>query len=96
MRGPVAGQVSGIADLVPGAELDELVFNPCGYSANGILEDSYFTIHVTPQPYCSFASFETNVPLSQYTHLINRVVAVFRPRRFQVPAPFLCQRDRVA
>ena len=77
-------QVSGIADLVPGMTLDELVFNPCGYSANGILDGSYFTIHVTPQPYCSFASFETNLPLEQYTALIAQVVAIFQPRRFQV------------
>ena len=69
---------------MPNAALDELVFNPCGYSANGVLDDVYFTIHVTPQPYCSFASFETNVPMDKYTSLINRVAAIFRPRRFQV------------
>ena len=80
----VATTASGIADLVPGAAIDELVFSPCGYSANGLLDESYFTIHVTPQSYCSFASFETNVPQHEYTALINRVVAVFRPRRFQV------------
>lgn len=79
-----SSKVSGIADLVPGAELDDLVFDPCGYSSNGLLEDSYFTIHVTPQPYCSFASFETNLPQANYTQLINRVVAVFKPRRFQI------------
>jgi acetolactate synthase regulatory subunit len=77
-------EVSGIAALAPGAMLDDLVFNPCGYSANGLLGASYYTIHVTPQPYCSFASFETNLPLARDPSLLQRVLAVFRPRRFQV------------
>lgn len=79
-----SSKMSGILDLVPEASLDDLVFNPCGYSANGILDDSYFTIHVTPQPECSFASFETNIPLESYTNLINKVLKVFCPRRCTV------------
>lgn len=72
----------GIMDLMPGATVDDLVFDPCGYSANGILDESYFTIHVTPQTECSYASFETNIVLNDYTDLINKVLKVFRPGRF--------------
>lgn len=79
-----ASRASGIMDLVPEAQVDDLVFDPCGYSANGVIDESYFTIHVTPQPECSFASFETNIPLENYTNLINKVVRVFCPRRFTV------------
>ena len=27
---------SGIADLLPGSDIDEFVFEPCGYSMNGL------------------------------------------------------------
>eukprot|EP00294_Goniomonas_avonlea_P014012 CAMPEP_0114554924 /NCGR_PEP_ID=MMETSP0114-20121206/8471_1 /TAXON_ID=31324 /ORGANISM="Goniomonas sp, Strain m" /LENGTH=370 /DNA_ID=CAMNT_0001740007 /DNA_START=54 /DNA_END=1166 /DNA_ORIENTATION=+ len=76
-------QRSGIDKLVPGSTVQAHVFDPCGYSINGILGESYFTIHVTPESHCSYASFETNLPLTSYDQLINSVLAVFRPRRAQ-------------
>eukprot|EP01104_Vermistella_antarctica_P006304 TRINITY_DN17016_c1_g1_i1.p1 TRINITY_DN17016_c1_g1~~TRINITY_DN17016_c1_g1_i1.p1 ORF type:complete len:457 (+),score=120.71 TRINITY_DN17016_c1_g1_i1:542-1912(+) len=71
--------VTGIADLIPGATTDEFQFDPCGYSVNGLLDDVYFTIHVTPEPECSFVSFETNLSLRNFAPLINHVVSIFRP-----------------
>merc|ERR1712222_171244 len=61
-------QKSGIDKLLPGMKMDDFLFSPIGYSMNGIMEESseehkdpsFMTIHVTPQPSCSFASFETN------------------------------------
>ncbi len=48
----------------------------------------YFTVHVTPEPNCSFASFETNVPGGQKgretADIIEHVVSIFRPGRFSV------------
>lgn len=73
---------SGIAALVPGAVIDDCAFEPCGYSMNAILFDSYTTVHVTPESSCSYASFETNQSLKSYTSLIKNVLSVFRPRRF--------------
>ena len=52
-------ETSGIAGLIPGSSLDSFLFSPCGYSMNGLKGDKYWTIHVTPQPSCNFASFET-------------------------------------
>lgn len=86
-------QVTGIADLMPGANLDPLMFDPCGYSINAIKDHHYFTIHVTPQSHCSFASFETNIDSEilegtsatgkkTYGHLINQVLKIFKPRKF--------------
>lgn len=75
---------SGIGDLLPGAVCDDFLFDPCGYSVNGLLDDAYFTIHVTPQTACSYASFETNHNMDSYDELIKKVIAVFRPGHFSV------------
>jgi S-adenosylmethionine decarboxylase len=72
---------SGIYALVPGATVDDKAFEPCGYSMNAILFDTYATIHITPEQACSYASFETNNPLKSYTALINNVLGVFKPGR---------------
>ncbi|KAH8890077.1 putative S-adenosylmethionine decarboxylase proenzyme [Thozetella sp. PMI_491] len=84
----------------PDAKIDAYLFSPCGFSANGVIpapqidEEQgskaahYFTVHVTPEPNCSFASFETNVPGGQQgretADIIEHVVGIFRPGRFSV------------
>lgn len=50
----------------------------------GSLQQAYFTIHVTPEPQCSFVSFETNAVLPNYTALIRSVVSLFEPSSFCV------------
>jgi len=74
--------ISGISSLCPGATIDETHFAPCGYSMNGIAHDAYYTIHVTPEPECSYVSFETNAILTSYSALVRNVLRVFKPRRF--------------
>lgn len=73
---------SGIDVLCPGAQIDEAAFTPCGYSMNAILYDAYFTIHITPEPACSYVSFETNACIGDYTPLVRNVLATFKPKRF--------------
>ncbi|CAG8729819.1 13053_t:CDS:1, partial [Dentiscutata heterogama] len=77
---------TGLKNLYPSAKLDSFLFKPCGYSANGLLEDSYFTIHVTPELNCSYASFETNIPLAHGTisEIIHQLIAIFEPGKFIV------------
>ncbi len=77
-------RVSGIDTLCPGATIDEAHFTPCGYSMNALLHDAYYTIHVTPEAACSYASFETNAVLPSYSALIRNVLRVFRPNRFLI------------
>ncbi|KAK3815277.1 MAG: adenosylmethionine decarboxylase [Benniella sp.] len=57
-------QETGLAGLFPQAQLDSFLFTPCGYSANALQDGNYYTIHVTPEPVCSYASFETNIPVN--------------------------------
>lgn len=75
-------RVTGISEFLPGALIDAALFDPCGYSANGLLDNSYFSIHVTPQEECSYASFETNIKVSCYKELISKVLKTFKPGRF--------------
>ncbi|KAK9449322.1 S-adenosylmethionine decarboxylase [Limtongia smithiae] len=80
----------GFQKLYPSARIDAFSFSPCGYSANGVTDGThhYFTVHVTPEEQCSYASFESNVP----THVSGRnpldvvdyVVDIFGPDQFSV------------
>jgi len=74
----------GVAELLEDSETDEFNFTPCGYSMNGLAKQAYYTIHVTPEPICSYASFETNLSLPSYTKLINHVLSIFKPNTFTV------------
>jgi len=76
--------VSGIANLIPGSINDEIQFEPCGYSINGINKDAFYTIHITPEPGFSYVSFETNLKLTDYTSLVNNVINVFKPGKISV------------
>jgi len=70
---------SGVMELIDEQQTDEFNFAPCGYSMNGLADSVYSTIHVTPEPQCSYASFETNCAASSYKQLILRVFAIFKP-----------------
>lgn len=75
---------SGIEDLMPGSVIDDFLFSPMGYSCNGLVDSSYWTIHITPQDHCSYVSFETNSVMDSYTDLIAKVVRTFKPSSFTV------------
>jgi len=75
-------KAAGIDSLCPGALLDSRAFQPCGYSMNAILFHSYYTMHITPEDGSSYASFETNQKMENYTSLVANVVRTFKPKRF--------------
>lgn len=80
-----ATQKSGIDKLFQSMQVDDFLFNPCGYSMNGFLRTGhYLTIHVTPEVDFSYVSFETNAPLSSYIELISKVLRLFQPNKFMM------------
>ncbi|XP_058805174.1 S-adenosylmethionine decarboxylase proenzyme [Phymastichus coffea] len=86
---------SGIDKLLPGMTIDDFLFEPCGYSMNGVSKSGcYMTIHITPEPDFSYVSFESNVPAACYRQVIERVLATFKPARFVVT--LFANRDSLA
>ncbi|KAG7188090.1 hypothetical protein KM043_015940 [Ampulex compressa] len=80
-----ATQKSGIDKLIPNMIIDDFLFEPCGYSMNGVSKNgSYMTIHITPEPEFSYVSFESNTPESSYEEVIRRVLNTFKPEKFVV------------
>ncbi|EGC31012.1 hypothetical protein DICPUDRAFT_50446 [Dictyostelium purpureum] len=73
---------SGISNLLPGSIIDDFQFDPCGYSMNGLLDQWYWTIHITPESHCSYVSFDTNIALPDFNQLLRNVLNVFKPGRF--------------
>ena len=79
-RAPDAA-LAGLDRLLPTMQTDAHLFSPCGYSLNGIRRDTYCTLHVTPQPESSYASFETNLRRGDYQDLVTELIDVFCPGR---------------
>jgi S-adenosylmethionine decarboxylase len=98
--GTVVSDSCGLSDVYPKSKypdsrIDAYLFTPCGFSANAVVPavegetgSHYFTVHVTPEPNCSYASFETNVPALQKgrdtAEIVSNVVDIFKPGRFSV------------
>jgi S-adenosylmethionine decarboxylase len=97
--GTIVAETCGLSEVYPtsrypDARVDAYLFTPCGFSANAVIPSPgagsthYFTVHVTPEPHCSFASFETNVPGRQTgretAEVVEHVVNIFKPGRFSV------------
>ncbi|TKC41100.1 hypothetical protein EI555_018696, partial [Monodon monoceros] len=65
---------SRICDLIPGSVIDATLFDPCGYSMNGMKSDGiYRTIHIYPH--------HSRTRIFLYD-LIRKVVEVFKPGKF--------------
>lgn len=62
-NGRACTRASGLLELLPfGTLIHEELFEPVGYSMNGLVAntDQYATVHVTPEPNFAYVSFETN------------------------------------
>lgn len=74
-----------LAEMLPGFSFDDFLFEPFGYSVNGIRGREYITIHVTPQENSSYVSFETNLDLTvQPLDIFARLLGVLDPGSWDV------------
>eukprot|EP00898_Chlorokybus_atmophyticus_P000818 jgi/Chlat1/1737/Chrsp13S02157 len=79
-------RTSAISELIRSMEIDAFMFEPCGYSMNGVDGAAHSTIHVTPESGFSYASFEASgcgTDLDIHA-LLARVLCVFKPGRVSV------------
>ncbi|MEZ4816179.1 MAG: polyamine aminopropyltransferase [Bdellovibrionota bacterium] len=70
-------------------------YEPFGYVLNAIKGDRYFTFHVNPDDFFSYASFETNCFDQEIDELVASVKSLFQPKSYEVilfgsegPMPF--------
>lgn len=80
-------QETGIAKLLPNALIDDYVFEPCGYSMNGMDHHQFITIHVTPEKGISYASVEISghmEDLVDCSALLQAATNIFKPRLVSV------------
>ncbi|CAH9129870.1 unnamed protein product [Cuscuta epithymum] len=73
---------SGMCHINPNSIICDFAFHPCGYSMNGIDNDCYSTVHVTPEDGFSYASYECVWPafdIDDIARVLEKVVQVFRP-----------------
>ena len=86
---PAAATVTadtGIRDMFPKAIIDDFVFEPCGYSMNGLQGPGLATIHVTPEARCSYASVEVSGSATDFCPdaLLRKAIGVFKPGRISL------------
>ncbi|CAN1166875.1 S-adenosylmethionine decarboxylase proenzyme [Linum perenne] len=80
-------KLSGISEIIPGHEICDFDFDPCGYSMNGIEGSALSTVHVTPEDGFSYASYEAmgfDAGETTLDALVGRVLKCFEPRDFSV------------
>ncbi len=66
-----------------GFQLNSHLFKPMGYSCNALKGEEYFAIHVTPQLFSPYVSFETNM-VPRREDAIGYVIDLFQPKSFDV------------
>ena len=75
----------GMGLVMPGFDISEHVFQPAGYSLNGLRGEEYYTLHVTPEEVGSYVSFETNHDFrGRLSSLVGGIIGLFKPRAFDV------------
>ncbi|KAI9292654.1 S-adenosylmethionine decarboxylase [Neoconidiobolus thromboides FSU 785] len=79
----------GLSKIYTNLIQDPFLFEPCGFSMNALANEHYFNVHVTPETHCSYASFETNIPLkgdhdSEVKKLVEKVLKCFKPKQFSI------------
>lgn len=92
-----------IDGLFPGFSINDHVFHPFGYSLNGIKNDKFFTVHITPQAESSYISVSANFDLIS---LLPKLISILEPATIDIltsnelnfeekvsrnlPSPFVC------
>ena len=87
-QGPISARYTDrLGTLLPEFTTQGHGFSPGGYSLNALKDESYYTVHVTPEDACSYVSFETNHDFRDgLAPLVTGIVSLFNPSSFDVIA----------
>jgi uncharacterized membrane protein YgcG len=80
-------RATGLGALVPRAITDDYIFEPCGYSMNGIDGPGLVTVHITPEDGFSYASVELagfSAEAYDPAAMVGSIAAIFRPEHMSV------------
>jgi len=69
-----------IAEYLPDFKIDHFSFDPKGYSINGICDQNYFTVHITPEKLTAYVSFESSLPKDKIVPFITHLLCLFKPK----------------
>ncbi|MBW3139804.1 adenosylmethionine decarboxylase [Ferrimonas balearica] len=70
--------------MLPDFQFDDFLFEPFGYSMNGIRGDRYVTVHVTPQEDSSYVSFESNLDQAELLPVLNQLLRRLNPQSYDL------------
>jgi len=77
-------ELTQVQSLVQG-QIDDHIFQPCGYSLNAIDGPYYYTLHVTPEKIGNYTSFETDaIPAHKQQDMATKVINFFEPTSFDI------------
>eukprot|EP00899_Mesostigma_viride_P000597 jgi/Mesvir1/10538/Mv21773-RA.1 len=78
---------SGVSSLLPQAAIDAYLFEPCGYSMNGMEGAAHSTIHITPEAGFSYASLELGGyggDVLARMDVLAKAIEIFHPGRISI------------
>lgn len=76
---------SGIRALLPRSDIDDFLFDPCGYSMNSLEGEGFCNSHVTPEAEFSYASLEVcGYADMDVKNLSEQIAGIFQPGQLVV------------
>ncbi|WOT06583.1 adenosylmethionine decarboxylase [Shewanella youngdeokensis] len=73
------------AQWLPDFDFDDHLFDPCGYSINGLSGERFLTMHITPQAQSAYVSIETDINDDlKVIQLFSSMLAILQPDSWDV------------
>lgn len=76
-----------LRQLLPEFSFSDHLYSPTGYSVNGLFQDNYISVHISPDKTHFYISVETNLPAEQVTLLFNALISLLSPYRWDCVTP---------
>lgn len=78
----IINQQLKLSTFFEGFIIDSFSFEPKGYSVNGISNNDYFTLHITPEKNSTYLSFETSLAEEKCKAFHQFLIKLFKPNKY--------------